>query len=125
MKAALFAAILFIIIIMINVLLICGFPLGEFTLGGKYKIFPKKLRIVLVIQLILQMFFVIIVLQAGRLIPLWFSYKTTRMICIVMAAYLSLNVVMNFISKSKKEKYIMTPLSLLSAICFWITAYQM
>ncbi len=37
---------------------------------------------------------------------------------IVMAVYLSLNVVVNFISKSKKEKYIMTPLSLLTAICF-------
>lgn len=125
MKAALIGAILFIIIIVINILLICGFPLGEFTMGGKYKVFPKKLRIVLVIQLILQMFFVIIVLQTGRLIPLWFSYKTTRMVCIVMAVYLSLNVVMNFISKSKKEKCIMTPLSLLSAICFWITVFHM
>lgn len=124
MEAALIGAILFIIIIVINLLLICGFPLGEFTMGGKYKIFPKKLRIVLVIQLILQMFFVIIVLQTGKLIPLWFSYKATKMVCIVMAVYLSLNVVMNFISKSKKEKYIMTPLSLLATICFWITVFH-
>lgn len=122
---ALIATILFVIIIVINVLLICGFPLGEFTLGGQYKIFPKKLRIVLVVQLILQIFFMIIILQAGGLIPLWFSYRVTRTVCIVMAAYLSLNVAVNFISKSKKEKYIMTPLSLLSAICFWITAFQM
>ena len=33
-----------------------------------------------------------------------------------------LNTVINFISKSKKEKYIMTPLSFATAICFWITA---
>lgn len=122
---ALTATILFVIIIVINVLLICGFPLGELTMGGQFKIFPKKLRVMLVVQLIFQIFFVIIILQAGRLIPLWFSSKTTKTICIVMAAYLSLNVVINFISKSKKEKYIMTPLSLLSAICFWITAFQM
>lgn len=122
---ALIAAILFIIIIIINVLLICGFPLGEFTMGGQYKIFPKKLRVLLVFQLIFQIFFVIIILQAGGLISLWFSYKATKTVCIVMAAYLSLNVFMNFISKSKKEKYFMTPLSLLSAICFWITAFQM
>ena len=122
---ALIATILFIIIIVINVLLICGFPLGELTMGGQFKIFPKKLRVVLVVQLILQIFFVIIILQAGGLIPLWFSDKATRTICIGMAAYLSVNVVMNFISKSKKEKYIMAPLSLLSAICFWIIAFQM
>ena len=104
------------------ILLICGLPLGELTMGGQYKIFPKKLRIVLIFQFIIQTFFLIIILQAGELIPLWFSYKTTQIVCIVMAVYLSLNSVINFISKSKKEKYIMTPLSLLSAICFWITS---
>ena len=39
--------------------------------------------------------------------------------------YLSLNTVMNFFSKSKKEKYIMTPLSFVTSMCFWITALQM
>lgn len=58
----------------------------------------------------------------GEFIPLWFSDKVTKIIGIVMAIYLSLNTVMNFVSKSKKEKYIMTPLSLISVICFWITA---
>ena len=122
---AIVGATLFSIVILLSILLICGLPLGELTMGGRFKTFPKKLRVVLVVQLILQIFFVIIILQAGGLIPLWFSDKVTRTICIVMAAYLSLNAVMNFISKSKKEKYIMTPLSLLSAICFWVTAFQM
>lgn len=122
---AIIGAGVFSIIIVLSVLIICGLPLGELTMGGQYKVFPGKLRIVLVIQLILQLFFVIIILQAGGFVPLWFSYKTTKIICIVMAIYLSLNVIMNFISKSKKEKCIMTPLSLLSAICFWITALQM
>lgn len=109
-------------VILLSILLICGLPLGELTMGGQYKTFPKKLRIVLIFQLIIQTFFLVIILQAGELIPLWFSYKSTQSVCIVMAVYLSLNSVINFFSKSKKEKYIMTPLSLLSAICFWITA---
>ena len=112
----------FSIVIILSILIICGLPLGELTMGGQYKVFPKKLRIVLVAQLILQIFFVIIILQMGGFIPLWFSDKVTKIIGIVMAVYLSLNTVMNFVSKSKKEKYIMTPLSLISAICFWITA---
>ncbi|MBD5555320.1 MAG: hypothetical protein HDQ95_08305 [Roseburia sp.] len=122
---AIVGAILFSFVILLSILLICGLPLGELTMGGRFKTFPKKLRVVLVVQLIFQILFVIIILQAGGLITLWFSDKVTRTICIVMAAYLSLNAVMNFISKSKKEKYIMTPLSLLSAICFWITAFRM
>ena len=112
----------FSIVIIVSILILCGLPLGELTMGGQYKVFPPKLKIVLVTQLILQLFFVIILLQMGEFIPLWFSYNVTKIIGIVMAIYLSINTVMNLISKSKKEKYIMTPLSFVTAICFWITA---
>lgn len=122
---AIIGACLCLVVIILSVLLICGLPLGELTMGGQYKVYPGKLRIVLVVQLILQVFFVITILQAGGFMPLWFSYKSTKIVCIVMAVYLSLNVVLNFISKSKKEKYVITPLSLMTAICFWITALQM
>ena len=119
---AIIGASVFSVVIVLSFLIICGLPLGELTMGGQYKVFPKKLRIVLVTQLILQIFFVVIILQMGGLIPLWFSDKVTKIICVVMAIYLSLNTFMNFVSKSKKEKYVMTPLSAISAICFWITA---
>lgn len=115
----------FSVVIVLSILIICGVPLGELTMGGQYKVFPKKLRILLFTQLVLQVFFVIVILQMGGYIPLWFSAKITKIIGIVMAVYLSLNTIMNFISKSKKEKYIMTPLSLISAACFWITALQL
>ena len=117
---AIIGAGVFSIVIVLSFLIVCGFPLGELTMGGQYKVFPKKLRIILVMQLILQIFFVVIVLQMGGLIPLWFSENATKIICIIMAVYLSFNTIMNFISKSKKEKYIMTPLSAISAVCFWI-----
>ena len=119
---AIIGAITFSVVIILSVLIICGLPLGELTMGGQYKVFPKKLRIVLVTQLIFQIFFVIVILQMGDFFPLWFSKKVTKIICIVMAVYLSLNTVMNFVSKSKKEKCIMTPLSIVAAVCFWITA---
>ena len=94
----------FSIVIILSILIICGLPLGELTMGGQFKVFPPKLRIVLVTQLILQVFFVLIILQMGEFIPLWFSYNVTKIIGIVMAIYLSLNTFMNLISKSKKEK---------------------
>ena len=119
---AIIGAITFSVVIILSVLIICGLPLGELTMGGQYKVFPKKLRIVLVTQLIFQIFFVIVILQMGDFFSLWFSTKVTKIICIVMAVYLSLNTVMNFVSKSKKEKCIMTPLSFVAAVCFWITA---
>lgn len=111
---------LFFVVIVISILLIFGLPLGEFTLGGQYKIFPKKLRIVLIFQLAVQLFFLAVFLQLGGLIPMWFSEKVTKIIGTVMAVYLLLNTVMNAISKSKKERFLMTPLSMITAICLWI-----
>jgi len=124
MVSSFIGACAFSVVIILSLLIILGLPLGELTMGGQYKVFPKKLRIVLVSQLLLQVFFVIVILQMGGFLPLWFSYKTTRIILIVMAVYLSLNVLMNLASKSKKERLIMTPLSLIAAVCFWITVAQ-
>ena len=118
-------AVLFGIIAMMTVLVACGLPLGEFTMGGQHKILPKKLRIVAVISVAIQIFAMIIILQAGGFISLWWSFKVTKYICFFFAAYLSLNTIMNMLSKSSKEKYMMTPISLIAGICFWITAFQM
>ena len=118
-------AVLFGIIAMMTVLVACGLPLGEFTMGGQHKILPKKLRIVAVIWVAIQIFAMIIILQAGGFISLWWSFKVTKYICFFFAAYLSLNTIMNMLSKSSKEKYMMTPISLIAGICFWITAFQM
>ena len=118
-------AVLFGVIATMTVLVACGLPLGEFTMGGQHKILPKKLRVVAVISVAIQIFAMIIILQARGFISLWLSFKVTKYICFFFAAYLSLNTVMNMISKSRKEKYVMTPLSLIAAICFWITAFHM
>lgn len=120
---AIIAAILFTIISIINLLLILGAPFGEFTMGGKYRVLPINLRIMAAFSLVIQIFAIIIVLQAGGFLPLWFSNKITKIICRVFAAYLSVNTIMNFCSASKKEKYIVTPLSLIAAACFWLTTF--
>jgi len=118
-------AVLFGVIATMTVLVACGLPLGEFTMGGQHKILPKKFRVVAVISVGIQIFAMIIILQAGGFISLWLSFKVTKYLCFFFATYLSLNTIMNMISKSKKEKYVMTPLSLIAGICFWTTAFQM
>ena len=118
-------AVLFGVIATMTVLVACGLPLGEFTMGGQHKILPKKFRVVAAISVSIQIFSMIIILQAGGFISLWLSFKLTIYICFFFAVYLSLNTIINMISKSRKEKYVMTPLSLIAGICFWITAFQM
>ena len=118
-------AVLFGVIAIMTVLVACGLPLGEFTMGGQHKILPKKFRVMAVISVAIQIFAMIIILQAGGFISLWLSFKVTKYICFFFAVYLSLNTIMNMISKSRKEKYVMTPLSLIAGICFWVTVFQM
>ena len=118
-------AVLFGVIAIMTVFVACGLPLGEFTMGGQHKILPKKFRVMAVISVAIQIFAMIIILQAGGFISLGLSFKVTKYICFFFAAYLSLNTIMNMISKSRKEKYVMTLLSLITGICFWITAFQM
>ena len=122
---AILGAVIFGVIATMTVLVACGLPFGEFTMGGQHKILPKNLRVAAVISVAIQIFAMIIILQAGGFIPLWFSFKVTKYICFFFAAYLSLNTIMNMISKSRKERFVMTPLSLIVGICFWITAFQM
>ena len=49
-------AVLFGVIAIMTVLVACGLPLGEFTMGGQHKILPKKLRVVAVISVAIQIF---------------------------------------------------------------------
>lgn len=118
-------AFILLAVIILSILLICGFPLGELTMGGKYKIWPKELRMIAIGQLLLQLFALYILLSAGAVIPLLFTRKMTKIICFVFAVFFVSNTFMNFVSKSKKEKCIMTPMSAIEAICFAVAGFQM
>ena len=113
------------IVIILGILLIMGLPLGELTMGGRYKVWPGKLRIVAASQLAVQLFALYILLAAGRKVPLFVSEKATKIACIVFAVFFVYNTFMNIISPSKKEKMIMTPMSALAAVCFALAAIQM
>lgn len=117
---------LLVVVIVLSILLICGLPLGELTMGGMYKgVWPKKLRILAVGQLLVQLFALYILLSAGTILPQLFAMKVTKIICFVFALFFASNTFMNFVSRSKKEKYIMTPMSAIEAICFLVVGLQM
>lgn len=117
-------ACLLLIVIILSVLLICGLPLGELTMGGRYKIWPKELRVLAVGQLLVQLFAAYILLSVGDIFPLLFTRRITKMICFVFSVFFVINTFMNFISGSKKEKYIMTPMSVIEAICFGMAGFN-
>ena len=105
-----------------EVLLILGLPLGEFTMGGRHKVLPPPYRIAAASSIILQIFGALMLLQGAGYMKMWFGETPTRIICYVYGGFFALNTVMNLISPSKKEKLVMTPLAAIEAACFIITA---
>ncbi|MDH6364406.1 hypothetical protein M2139_001455 [Enterococcus sp. PF1-24] len=118
-------ALLFALIALLTLLVTFGLPLGEFTLGGQYAVLPIKMRVMTGISFVIQLFAILIVLQAGGVMKMWFPIKIVKGIGIFFSVYLTINVVMNFMSDSPKERYLMTPLALVAAICFWLTMINM
>ena len=117
--------VLLLAVAVMEILLIIGLPLGEFTMGGRYKVLPPLYRIFAVSSVILQLFGAAMILQGAGLMNMWFSDKIVKIICFVFAGFFAVNTVMNIISPSKKEKYVMTPLAAIEAICFAVTAFSM
>lgn len=64
-------------------------------------------------------------LQGGGLMNMWFAGKVIKIICFVFAGFFAVNTIMNIISPSKKEKYVMTPLAAIEACYFAVTAFLM
>ena len=73
----------------------------------------------------LPLFGAAMILQGGGLMNMWFAGKVIKIICFVFAGFFAVNTVMNIISPSKKEKYVMTPLAAVEVCCFAVTAFLM
>ena len=123
--SSIIGAVLLLAVAVMEVLLILGLPLGEFTMGGKHKVLPPMYRIFAASSVILQLFGAAMILQCGGLMDMWFVGKVIKIICYVFAGLFAVNTFMNFISTSKKEKYVMTPLAAIEACCFAVTAFLM
>ena len=118
-------AVLLLAVAVMEILLIFGLPLGEFTMGGRYNVLPPMYRMFAASSVILQLFGAAMILQGGGLMNMWFAGKVIKIICFVFAGFFAVNTVMNIISPSKKEKYVMTPLAAVEACCFAVTAFLM
>lgn len=118
-------AVLLLAVAVMEILLIIGLPLGEFTMGGRYKVLPPLYRIFAASSVILQLFGAAMILQGGGMMNMWFAGNVIKIICFVFAGFFAVNTVMNLISPSKKEKYVMTPLAAVEACCFAVTAFLM
>jgi len=109
--------ILVFVMALLQMALTFGVPLGEYALGGMNKILPIKMRFV---SALCSSLFVIVglsYLQLASKTYLLFNATFIDILLIVYTIFLALAIISNgFLTKSKKEKYVMTPLSIIGFI---------
>lgn len=106
-------------------LLALGKPYGKAAYGGKYEVLPNNMRILSGVAILIFMIASLFVAVRVEFLSNFPFPDIANLGVWVFAIYLSLNAVANFLSKSKLEKQIMTPLSLLAAICLFAIAFNL
>lgn len=94
-----------------------GAPFGEYVLGGMDKILPGKMRFVSgFFSCIFALTGLSYLQRTGKITPL-FNITFANVLLIIYTLFLAYAIIWNgFLTKSKKEKYVMTPLSIIGCI---------
>ena len=119
--SAIVVAILFVSLAIFQELLTLGFPFAEFTLGGYYKVLPKKLRAISAIRSLILLFMAVVVLKHAKIFN-GLDFLPSHVLMWIITIALGLMTLANLMSQSKKEKYTMTPVSAVTfLLCLYIT----
>ncbi len=96
--------------------LAAGRPWGRLAWGGRHEVLPTRLRIGSAVSIPLYALFAAVVLTAADLLAV--PPRAVADVGIwVLTGYFVLGVVVNGISRSRPERAVMTPTSLLLAVC--------
>lgn len=107
-----------------QLLLTFGAPLGEYALGGLNKVLPSKMRLVSATFSFIFVFVGMAYLQRGNVLYIGLNSALVNISLIVITLFVAFAIVFNAIlTKSKKEKYVMTPFSILQFVCSVIALF--
>lgn len=104
-----------------QIALAAGAPWGRFAWGGAQAKLPVALRIGSVVSLLIYSACAAIVSDRAKLIDV-VGDDVSGVGAWVVAGFLSLGVVMNAISRSKPERFTMTPVALVLAASAYVVA---
>ena len=114
--AAVFVTVGFFALMCFQILLALGFPYGQAAWGGKHAILPPRLRIASLFSAGIFVVASIFVLERVDILSVFNHSTTVTIVVWFIVAFLGLNTLGNLASRSKLEKRIMTPISLILAL---------
>lgn len=101
-----------------QIALIAGAPIGRFAWGGQHTVLPLKLRIGSVVAVLLYAFFAAVLLTKSGVVDLIANNVIVDIAMWIITAYLFIGIFMNAISRSKPERFVMTPVTIILALIF-------
>lgn len=122
--AAVVACALLTALAVFQLALALGVPWGRFAWGGRHeRELPARLRVASAVSIFVYALFAVVLLDRAGVVdvlPDGFS----RAAAWVLFAYFVLGVVMNGISRSRHERFVMAPTTLVLAVCTLIVALR-
>jgi len=110
------------LVMVLQALLALGLPLGHLAWGGMHRVLPWKLRWGSFVS-----FFILGLAAWSLLVRAGFTGIDPatgffRVIVWIFAAFFTFGIVMNAASRSRPERFLMTPANILLSACFIIAA---
>ncbi|HWK77755.1 hypothetical protein [Microbacterium sp.] len=115
MPFALALTVILALLAVFQIALAAGAPWGHFAWGGQHRVLPRNLRIGSVVSIVIYAVIAFVAWErvgASSVLP----DVVAQVAMWVVFAYFAIGIVMNAISRSKPERYTMTPIVLVLAV---------
>ena len=121
MTAAIILTVLLAVLAVFQLALALGAPLGRFAWGGAHRVLPPKLRIGSLVSIVIYALIVVITLDRAGIIDVVPDPVSTVGMWVVFG-YFVLGIPLNAISRSKPERFTMTPVVTVLAVLSLLVA---
>lgn len=112
-----------ILVAVFQLCLACGAPWGAYAFGGAHPgRLPLRYRITSALSLIIYGFQGALFASMADLVPTWLPEALAPWILWVFVTFFAIGTIMNGISRSKRERYLWTPVVTLSLACALVVA---
>lgn len=121
MPFALVLTVIVTLLVVFQITLALGAPLGRFAWGGQHRVLPVRLRIGSVVSILIYALIAVLAWDRVRAIDV-FPDVVAQVGMWVVFAYFVLGILMNALSRSKPERFTMVPVTIALAVFSFLVA---
>ncbi|NNU27819.1 hypothetical protein [Isoptericola sediminis] len=99
----------------LQVLVACGAPLGAYVWGGRYRVLPARLRVGSLLAVAVYAAIAVVALDRAGVVDV-LPDGAARVTMWVVVVWFAVSIVPNAISRSRPERLVMTPVTVLLTV---------